>query len=64
MRGVFPAVTTKFTTEGEFDKAEMERRFAFEAGADGMIVCGSPGENMTLDAEEVAGGKRPTLPAL
>ncbi|AFL52072.1 dihydrodipicolinate synthase/N-acetylneuraminate lyase [Sinorhizobium fredii] len=68
-RGVFPAVTTKFTTEGDLDKAEMERCFAlqFEAGVDGMIVCGSLGENMTLEADEkieilkiaksVAGGK-------
>ncbi|PDT55240.1 MULTISPECIES: dihydrodipicolinate synthase family protein [Sinorhizobium] len=68
-RGVFPAVTTKFTTEGGLDKAEMERCFAlqFSAGVDGMIVCGSLGENMTLEPEEkieilkiaksVAGGK-------
>ncbi|APG84356.1 dihydrodipicolinate synthase family protein [Sinorhizobium americanum] len=68
-RGVFPAVTTKFTIDGDLDKAEMERCFAlqFEAGVDGMIVCGSLGENMTLEAEEkieilkiaksVAGGK-------
>ncbi|WP_309486602.1 hypothetical protein [Sinorhizobium sp. 8-89] len=51
----------------------MERCFAleFEAGADGMIVCGSLGENMTLDAKvkievpnvgkALAGGRRPTL---
>lgn len=53
-RGVFPAVTTKFTVEGDLDKAEMERCFAlqFEAGVDGMIVCGSLGEAMTLDPEE------------
>lgn len=68
-RGVFPAVTTKFTTNGELDKAEMERCFAlqFEADVDGMIVCGSLGEAMTLEPEEkleilsiatsVAGGK-------
>lgn len=68
-RGVFPAVTTKFTTDGELDKAEMERCFAlqFEADVDGMIVCGSLGEAMTLEPDEkleilsiatsVAGGK-------
>jgi 4-hydroxy-tetrahydrodipicolinate synthase len=52
--GVFPAVTTKFTAEGELDKAEMERCFALqiEAGVDGLIVCGSLGEAMTLDPEE------------
>lgn len=53
-KGVFPAVTTKFTAEGGLDKAEMERCFAlqFEAGVDGMIVCGSLGENMALEPEE------------
>ncbi|MDX3929380.1 MAG: dihydrodipicolinate synthase family protein [Shinella sp.] len=53
-RGVFPAVTTKFTESGDLDFKEMERCFAlqFAAGVDGMIVCGSLGENMTLDAEE------------
>lgn len=53
-KGVFPAVTTKFTTDGGLDKAEMERCFAlqFEAGVDGMIVCGSLGENMALEPEE------------
>ena len=53
-KGVYPAVTTKFTADGELDRAEMERCFAlqFEAGVDGMIVCGSLGENMTLEAEE------------
>ncbi|MHB0950346.1 MAG: dihydrodipicolinate synthase family protein [Allorhizobium sp.] len=53
-QGVFPAVTTKFKDDGALDLAEMERCFAlqFEAGVDGMIVCGSLGENMTLDADE------------
>lgn len=68
-KGVFPAVTTKFTVEGALDKAEMERCFALQidAGVDGLIVCGSLGEAMTLDpaekleilavARSVAGGK-------
>ncbi len=53
-KGIFPAVTTKFTEDGSLDKTEMERCLAlqFEAGVDGMIVCGSLGENMTLDADE------------
>jgi 4-hydroxy-tetrahydrodipicolinate synthase len=53
-RGVFPAVTTKFTENGDLDIAEMERCFGlqFDAGVDGIIVCGSLGENMTLDQEE------------
>lgn len=52
--GVFPAVTTKFTETGALDMAEMERCFAlqFDAGVDGMIVCGSLGENMALEADE------------
>jgi len=67
--GIFPAVTTKFTEDGDLDRREMERCFALqiEAGVDGLIVCGSLGEASTLDAEEklellglaqsVAGGK-------
>ncbi len=53
-RGVFPAVTTKFTEDGSLDLKEMERCFGlqFDAGVDGMIVCGSLGENMTLEPEE------------
>lgn len=53
-RGVFPAVTTKFKEDGSLDLAEMERCFGlqFDAGVDGMIVCGSLGENMTLEADE------------
>lgn len=71
-RGVFPAVTTKFTADDRLDLAEMERCFALQidAGVDGLIVCGSLGEAMTLEPEEkleilsvarsVAGG-RPVL---
>jgi 1-pyrroline-4-hydroxy-2-carboxylate deaminase len=71
-RGVFPAVTSKFTESGDLDFAEMERCFGLQidAGVDGIIVCGSLGENMTLEADEkieilklarsVAGG-RPVL---
>jgi 4-hydroxy-tetrahydrodipicolinate synthase len=53
-RGVFPAVTTKFTESGDLDFAEMERCFGLQidAGVDGIIVCGSLGENMTLEADE------------
>ncbi|MDO1583777.1 dihydrodipicolinate synthase family protein [Rhizobium oryzicola] len=53
-RGVFPAVTTKFKDDGSLDLKEMERCFGlqFEAGVDGMIVCGSLGENMTLEPSE------------
>jgi dihydrodipicolinate synthase/N-acetylneuraminate lyase len=71
-RGVFPAVTTKFTENGDLDFAEMERCFGLqvEADVDGIIVCGSLGENMTLEPEEKieilklarsAAGVRPVL---
>jgi 4-hydroxy-tetrahydrodipicolinate synthase len=71
--GVFPAVTTKFTTDDRLDIAEMERCFALQrdAGVDGIIVCGSLGEASTLDPDEkieilktalrVADGKMPVL---
>ncbi len=53
-RGVFPAVTTKFTEDDRLDTAELERCFALqvEAGVDGIIVCGSLGEAMALEPEE------------
>lgn len=71
-KGVIPAVTTKFTPEGDLDHAEMERCFALQiaAGVDGLIVCGSLGEGPMLSRTErlavletargVAGG-RPVL---
>lgn len=67
--GVFPAVTTKFTESDQLDSAELERCFGLQmdAGCDGLIVCGSLGEAMTLEPDEkldllkmakrVAGGK-------
>ncbi|MFD1695746.1 dihydrodipicolinate synthase family protein [Roseibium aestuarii] len=53
-KGVFPAVTTKFTEADTLDLAENERCFAlqFEAGCHGMILCGSLGEAMALEPEE------------
>ncbi|HEV7255280.1 MAG TPA: dihydrodipicolinate synthase family protein [Mesorhizobium sp.] len=53
-RGVFPAVTTKFTADDELDPVEMERCFALmiEAGCDGLIVCGSLGEGPMLSNDE------------
>ncbi|GJE58371.1 dihydrodipicolinate synthase family protein [Methylobacterium trifolii] len=52
--GVIPAVTTKFTPEGDLDHAEMERCFALQmdAGCDGIIVCGSLGEGPMLSQDE------------
>lgn len=71
-RGVFPAVTTKFTTNDELDLKEMERCFGLQmdAGVDGLIVCGSLGESMFLDVSEKieilklaksVAGKKPVL---
>jgi 4-hydroxy-tetrahydrodipicolinate synthase len=68
-KGIFPAITAKFTEAGELDHREMERCFAFqiEAGVDGLIVNGSLGEGSMLSQDErlavlktaqsVAGGK-------
>ena len=55
--GVFPAVTTKFTENGDLDYTEMERcfRLQIDAGVDGLIVCGSLGEASTLDLDEKLG---------
>jgi 4-hydroxy-tetrahydrodipicolinate synthase len=53
-RGVFPAVTAKFTPDDTLDHKEMERCFALqiEAGVDGLIVNGSLGEGSMLSHEE------------
>lgn len=53
-RGVFPALTTKFTADDRLDWDAMERHLAFQldAGVHGLIVLGSLGENATLTPEE------------
>jgi dihydrodipicolinate synthase/N-acetylneuraminate lyase len=53
-QGVFPAVTTQFTAEGNLDAASCERHFQWqiESGVDGLIVAGSLGESSTLTADE------------
>lgn len=53
-KGVFPAVTTKFTANDGLDMAEMERCFGLQidAGVDGLIIGGSLGEAMALEPEE------------
>ena len=52
--GVIPAVTTKFTDNGNLDHAEMARCFALmmDAGCDGLIACGSLGEGPMLSHAE------------
>lgn len=53
-RGVFPALTTKFTAEDKLDWNAMKQHLAIqlEAGVHGLIVLGSLGEASTLSAEE------------
>ena len=53
-RGVFPALTTKFTASDMIDWDAMERHLEFQldAGVHGIIVLGSLGENATLSMEE------------
>jgi 1-pyrroline-4-hydroxy-2-carboxylate deaminase len=53
-QGVYPALTTKFHPDYRLDAAAMERHFAWQvaSGVDGLIVCGSLGENSTLAVEE------------
>lgn len=53
-RGVFPALTTKFTEAGalDFDAMSDHLEFQLEAGVHGIIILGSLGENATLSGEE------------
>jgi 4-hydroxy-tetrahydrodipicolinate synthase len=72
-QGVYPALTTKFKPDYRLDVAAMEKHFAWqiERGVDGLIVCGSLGENSVLSVDEklevlriavrVSGGKVPVL---
>ncbi len=56
-RGVFPALTTKFTASDEIDWEAMERHLEFQldAGVHGLIILGSLGETSTLrPAEKLA----------
>jgi 4-hydroxy-tetrahydrodipicolinate synthase len=53
-RGVFPALTTKFTATDEIDWPAMEKHLAFQldAGVHGLIILGSLGETSTLSGAE------------
>jgi 4-hydroxy-tetrahydrodipicolinate synthase len=53
-RGVFPALTTKFTADDrlDFDAMAEHLEFQLNAGVHGIIVLGSLGENSTLSAAE------------
>jgi 4-hydroxy-tetrahydrodipicolinate synthase len=53
-RGVFPALTTKFTASDEIDWEAMEKHLAFQldASVHGLIILGSLGETSTLSPAE------------
>jgi 1-pyrroline-4-hydroxy-2-carboxylate deaminase len=52
--GVFPAVTTQFRQDQSLDLEATERHLGvlLESGVRGLIVCGSLGENQSLDPAE------------
>ncbi len=72
-RGVFPAITTQFRADLSVDLAATQRvaRALIEDGVDGIIACGSVGENTVLSPSEkrevaaavrdAAGGRVPVL---
>lgn len=53
-QGVYPAVTTKFTPDGDLDVPMFLKNIEaqIEAGIDGVIIGGSLGESSTLTHEE------------
>jgi len=53
-QGVFPAVTTQLRKDQSLDLGATARHLEalIESGVAGLIVCGSLGENQTLDPEE------------
>jgi len=74
--GVFPAVTTPFTSSQDLDLAALERHLQaqIQAGVHGLVVLGSLGENGTLAPDEklevvrtavrVSDGRVPVLSAV
>lgn len=55
-RGVFPALTTKFTAKDELDLKLFGKNLEFQvsSGVDGIIFGGSPGEARVLTIESLA----------
>jgi len=53
-KGVYPALTTKFTPNDELDFEAFKKNvdFQLKAGVDGLIIGGSLGEASTLSNEE------------
>ena len=54
LAGVFPAIITPFTAEGDFDEAAFRKIMEsnIEAGVHGFWVAGGTGESVLLDDEE------------
>ena len=52
--GIFPAVTTQFTSSHALDHEAMQQHYRaqIDAGVHGLVVCGSLGESSTLTPEE------------
>lgn len=52
--GIFPALLTPFTSDGEVDEAALRRLVdrMVEAGANGLYLCGSTGEGLLLREAE------------
>ncbi|HEY5315352.1 MAG TPA: dihydrodipicolinate synthase family protein [Pirellulales bacterium] len=53
-QGVFPALTTQFHADQSLDLEATARHFEIiiESGVDGLVVCGSLGENQALEPAE------------
>ena len=53
-RGVFPAVTTQLHEDGSLNLAATTRHLEvlLDSGVAGLVMCGSLGENQTLDFDE------------
>ncbi|MEM9685801.1 MAG: dihydrodipicolinate synthase family protein [Bacteroidota bacterium] len=53
-KGVYPAVTTKFTANGDLDIPAFLRNIEYqvEAGIDGVVIGGSLGESSTISHDE------------
>jgi len=53
-RGVYTAIITPFTKEGNVDEAALKQiiDFQIESGIDGLVPCGTTGESPTLSHQE------------
>ncbi len=56
LQGVYTALTTPFTTDGQLDEKGLREHLRFQVrhGIDGIVVLGTTGESPTLSGEEKA----------